>query len=74
MFEARLRLAQANGEIGAEADPAVLADLAGAVLHSIALRARAGDSRASLRALSREAVKLLCGAAAGPARRKRAPR
>jgi hypothetical protein len=42
----------------------VQAELAGAVLHSIALRARAGDSRASLRAFSRSGVKLLCGARA----------
>lgn len=74
-FEARLRLARAHGEIGAEVDPAVLADLAGAVLHSIALRARAGDSRASLRAFSREAVKLLSGGAPPKrAARKRAAR
>jgi hypothetical protein len=53
--------------------PSVLADLAGAVLHSIALRARAGDSRASLRAFSREAVRWLCGS--GRAKRAaRAPR
>jgi len=70
-FEARLRLAQTNGEIGADADPAVLADLAGAVLHSIALRARAGDSRASLRAFSREAVRMLCASATPPRLRRR---
>lgn len=62
-FEARLRRAQAQGEIAAETDPAVLADMASAVLFSIALRARAGDDRAALRAFSREAVKLLCGGA-----------
>ena len=71
-FEERLRRAQASGEIDADADPAVLADLAAAVLYSIALRARAGDSRASLRALSREAVKLLCSSAA-PRKARRKP-
>jgi AcrR family transcriptional regulator len=64
-FEARLRAAQEGGELAKGTPPSVLAELAGAVLHSIALRARAGDSRASLRAFSREAVRWLCGA--GPA-------
>jgi AcrR family transcriptional regulator len=73
-FEARLRLARERGEIAPDADPALLANLAGAVLHSIALRSRAGDSRASLRAFSRGAVRLLCGSArATRARRRRAP-
>ena len=63
-FEARFRTARERGEIDASADPALLADLAGAVLHSLALRARAGDSRAALRRFSRAAVKWLCGAAA----------
>ena len=61
-FEARFRVAQEQGEIGGASQPSVQAELAGAVLHSIALRARAGDSRASLRAFSRAAVKWLCGA------------
>jgi AcrR family transcriptional regulator len=56
-FEARFR---AEGR----RDAAFLADLAAAVLFSIALRARAGDSRASLRRFSREAVAFLCGSAA----------
>jgi TetR/AcrR family transcriptional regulator, copper-responsive repressor len=66
-FEVRLRAARARGELAPERDPALLADLAGAVLHSIALRARAGDSRASLEAFAREAVRFLCG----PPRRRR---
>jgi len=60
-FEARLRVARAKSEIAAGADPVLLAEMAGAVLHSIALRARGGDSRSSLRKFSRDAVKLLCG-------------
>lgn len=74
-FEARLRVAQESGEVGSDSDPALLADMAGAVLHSIALRARAGDSRSSLQAFSREAVKLLCGSGASKRPRKaRAPK
>ncbi len=67
-FEARFRAAKKSGEIASPAAPALLAEMAGAVLHSLALRARAGDSRSSLHAFSRNAVKLLCGAA--PARRR----
>jgi AcrR family transcriptional regulator len=74
-FEARLRLARERAEIAPDADPALLANLAGAVLHSLALRSRAGDSRASLRAFARGAVRLLCGRApATRGRRRRALR
>jgi AcrR family transcriptional regulator len=70
-FEARIRAARTDGEIAAGADPKLLAELAASVLFSIALRARAGHSRASLAAFSRKAVKLVCEAA-GSARRRRA--
>jgi len=60
-FERRLALARKRGELAPDADPKLLANLAGAVLHSIALRARAGDSRASLRAFARAAARQLCG-------------
>jgi len=70
-FEARFRVARENAELDPDADPALLADMAGAVLHSIALRARAGDSREALRRFSRAAVKLLCGGGA-PKRARRA--
>jgi len=63
-FEARFRSARKSGEIGASASPKLLADMAAAVLFSLALRSRAGDSRASLRAFSRQAVTMLCGARA----------
>ncbi|HXZ85541.1 MAG TPA: TetR/AcrR family transcriptional regulator [Myxococcota bacterium] len=69
-FEQRLRSARERGEIARGADPRALADFAGAVLHSLALRARAGDSRESLHAFSRDAVRLLCRSAA-PAKRAR---
>lgn len=66
-FERRLRHAVASGELPAEADPAVLARVASALLHSVALRARAGDSRASLRATALAGITLICGDAVGPA-------
>jgi AcrR family transcriptional regulator len=64
-FEARLRHAQAAGELRADADPALLAKVASAVLHTLALRSRAGDSRASLRATADAAVALICGGRSG---------
>ncbi|MBI3529039.1 MAG: TetR/AcrR family transcriptional regulator [Betaproteobacteria bacterium] len=60
-LEARLRHAQAQGELDAAADPAVLARIASAVLHTLAIRSRAGDSRASLRATADAAMQLICG-------------
>lgn len=67
-FEKRLKLAQAAGELPADAQPPLLAKIASAILHSLALRARAGDSRASLRATAVAGVALICGSAgASPA-------
>ncbi len=59
-FEARFRRAQLDGEISADADPAMLARLASAILHSLALRSRAGDKRATLRATVTAGIDLLC--------------
>ena len=64
-LEKRLRRAQAQGEIDATADVAGLASIASAVLHSLAVRSRAGDSRASLNAMIGTAVRLICGEAPG---------
>lgn len=60
-LERRLRRAQAEGELARDADPAALAEVAGAVLHSLSVRARAGDSRAALNKLVKAAVGLICG-------------
>jgi AcrR family transcriptional regulator len=60
-FEARLRTAQQKGELKDSADPAALAVLATATMHTIAIRVRAGASRAELRELARKAVKVICG-------------
>ncbi|MCX5538728.1 TetR/AcrR family transcriptional regulator [Paraburkholderia sp. CNPSo 3076] len=74
-FERRLRAALVQGELPPDASAPMLARLASALLHSMALRARAGDSRASLRAMAVAGVALICGAApaasdARPARRR----
>jgi len=69
-FEARLRTARERGELQHDADPAALAVLASATLHTIAIRARAGIPRAELRQMARKAVSVICGRPT----KKRAPR
>jgi AcrR family transcriptional regulator len=59
-FTARFRAARENGELGSDADPGALGMLATATLHTIAIRARAGESRAALRELARKAIGVLC--------------
>lgn len=60
-IELRLGDAKAAGELDPSADPAALAMIASAVLHTISVRARAGESRAALKALAATAVELICG-------------
>lgn len=58
---ARFRRARETGELKHDADPAALAALASAVLHTIAIRARAGVPRAELQEIARKAVSVICG-------------
>ncbi|WGD55161.1 hypothetical protein QA641_15500 [Bradyrhizobium sp. CB1650] len=58
-FEARFHTAREKGELAPDADPAVLALLASATMHSIAIRA--GARRAELRDIARKAVSVMCG-------------
>jgi AcrR family transcriptional regulator len=69
----RFRLAMDQGEFAAEADASVLSGLASAVMHSLAVRARAGESRAVLEKLARSGVEMICrdGKPLLPRRRKR---
>jgi AcrR family transcriptional regulator len=60
-LEAYFRMAQVNGDLKGDADPASLAILATATMHTIAVRARAGVSRADLQDLARKAVTAICG-------------
>jgi AcrR family transcriptional regulator len=60
-LEARFRMARERGELKTDADPAALAVLASATLHTIAIRARAGVPRAELREIARKAVRVICG-------------
>lgn len=58
-FEARLQQAVESGELPAGTDVAMRAQLASAVLHSMALRARAGDARRDLAALALAGVEMV---------------
>lgn len=60
-FEVCMKQAQIRGELVADADTAVLAKIASAILHTLAVRSRAGDSRASLRVTARAGVAMICG-------------
>lgn len=59
-FEARFKLARADGELKESADPKVLALLATATMHTMAVRARSGSSRTELRKLVHKAVGVIC--------------
>jgi AcrR family transcriptional regulator len=59
-FEARFRTAREQGQLRGNRDPAALAILATATLHTIAIRARAGVPRARLRELARKSVAAIC--------------
>lgn len=60
---ARFRHAVTEGELPADADPEILGRMAASVLHSLAVRARAAQSRASLKRLVDGAVTMLTAAA-----------
>jgi AcrR family transcriptional regulator len=62
-LEERFRHARKSGELPASADPALLASMASAVLHSLAVRSRAGERREWLEEFVAGAVRLLCGSA-----------
>ncbi len=57
----RFQRARDEGEISADKDPLLMAQLAQSVLHGLALRARSGASRAALRRFIAGAVKMLTG-------------
>jgi AcrR family transcriptional regulator len=59
-FEARIEAARQSGELSKDADPAALAMLASAALHSVAIRARSGTRREELLEFARKTVALIC--------------
>jgi AcrR family transcriptional regulator len=69
-FATRFRVAREQGELSGWADPATLAKLASAVLHTLSIRARTGESRAVLETVAAGGIELIC-ASAKPTRRRR---
>jgi AcrR family transcriptional regulator len=61
LMEARLRHAVEQGELKTDIEPAVLARVLCGIMNSLALRARAGDSRATLESIAEAGVRLVCG-------------
>jgi len=61
-FASCFRTAKEKGEIAATSDPLVLAQLASATLHTVAIRARAGVSRKELEAIVKGALDVMLGA------------
>jgi AcrR family transcriptional regulator len=60
-FASCFRTAKENGEIAASSDPTVLAQLASATLHTVAIRARAGVPRKELEAIVKGALDVMLG-------------
>jgi AcrR family transcriptional regulator len=60
-FGSIFKRAQQRGELSAAANPQVLAQLASATLHTIAVRARAQVSRAELEGIVKGALDVICG-------------
>ena len=60
-FASSFRIAKEKGELPDSADPAALAQLASATIHTIAVRARAGVPRGELEAIVKSAIDLMCG-------------
>ncbi|MET4209791.1 TetR/AcrR family transcriptional regulator [Bradyrhizobium sp. LA2.1] len=61
-FASCFRRAKEKGELPASADPAVLAQLASATVHSIAIRSRARVPRKELEAIVKGAIDVMVGA------------
>jgi len=61
VLEERIGKAIADGELHSKVGAAGLASVTSAIMHSLAVRARAGESRHALDELSRAAVDLICG-------------
>jgi AcrR family transcriptional regulator len=59
-FAACFRIAKEKAELPASSDPQVLAQLASATIHTIAIRARAGMPRKELEAIIKGAIGVMC--------------
>jgi TetR/AcrR family transcriptional regulator, copper-responsive repressor len=63
-FASCFRRAKEKGELPVSADPVVLAQLASATIHTLAIRSRARVPRKQLEAIANGAIAVMCGAAA----------
>lgn len=63
VFAARLRRAQAAGDLAPGADPAALAQIATSTLNGMAVRARAGGQEHTLAGFGRTLIGMICGPA-----------
>jgi len=61
LLAVRFSQAKKAGQLPPGADVRNLAQVMQSILHSVALRSRAGESKASLRKMARGAVKTICG-------------
>jgi TetR/AcrR family transcriptional regulator, copper-responsive repressor len=71
LLAARFAVARDRGELPRDSDPELLGALAGGVIHTLSLRARAGETRKRLDQIADAAVAQLCG---GAPRRPSRPR
>jgi AcrR family transcriptional regulator len=71
-FAARFAAARDAGELPHDCDPDLLGSLAGSVIHTLAVRARTGETRRRLEQIADAAVAQLCGdpARSRPSRRR----
>ncbi len=60
-LSSQIAKARERGEVPSNADPATLAQLATATLHTIAVRSRVGVPRKQLASLAAAAIDLICG-------------
>ncbi len=73
LFEVRLQQALDSGEIKSSSKAADLARVVCGIMNSLAVRARAGESRATLEATAEAAVRLICGTRGLPERQPGKP-
>ena len=60
VLESRFKQAQDDGHLARHVDPAAMARMAQGVLHSLAIRARAGEARSLLDEMSSHSVTVMC--------------
>ncbi len=60
VLEAKFKHAQDDGQLADHFDPAAMAKMAQGILHSLAIRARAGAPKSTLREMSSHAVSFMC--------------